>query len=84
MLFDFYLVLFEPANGFELRRLGSDNRLFFQHPHHTTLLPNRAASQVASSEWLARWRVVRILCNLCPGLVQRENLGAENQGCLPN
>lgn len=39
-------------NSFELRRLGSDHRQLFQHPHHTTLLANFAASQVASSEGL--------------------------------
>ena len=42
------------ANGFELRRLGSDHRHQFQHHHHTTSLANRAAFQVASSELLYR------------------------------
>ena len=47
-------------NGFELRRLGSDHRRPFQHPHHTTLLPNRAASQVASSDWLCATMGTRV------------------------
>ena len=39
-------------NGLELSRLGLDHRQHFQHFHHTTFTANRAASQVASSDWL--------------------------------
>ena len=39
-------------NGFELRRLGTDHHRQFQHPYHTTMIANRAASPVASSELL--------------------------------